>query len=518
MKINVAVKRRIYRLRSCTHVAGDKCKALFNTKRDDPRLEREVDACHEKDCADPSKLHRSSETSSLDHLLPPNEGGHVVDTSLSKSRSKAPEVAIEANPASLSSDPWTYNGEGAKCLTDGPTKLILANDGNKSCMAIIPSTDLTIRLQETIKESRKVSDAEDAYVPKIAKLRDMCENFQEEITDIRSAIARFQNHSRHTDVDLRVEGLHQRAIKLERKREWAGKKKDEYERLLKNKQTTQRSNVLYMLAYIEEAFVDSKLIDPLPPAAPVGQTKSKIAFSDTASYREAFGLDGNSQESSEALDEKSLQSQSSGIPIWEDPDYDLYEPAPTKATTDAEAVIWRYESSMTRLRVMQQDFNGREKRFEREAWERMERQAAGEDVESDLTFDHRQIHKTRELANRLTEAENLVEAAKTDAVAMGVQIPASDIESGFVDDVDDGYRISSEAREAATVDKGSIAKWMAEIPEEDFEGMTDVDLDDWDCRSVAISESGSMVAEGSDRRRIDKWRSMCEATKRDICV
>ncbi|KAI7531113.1 hypothetical protein KC331_g14298 [Hortaea werneckii] len=518
MKINVAVKQRIYLLRNCTHVAGNKFKSLFNIKRDDPKLERQVDACHGQDCVNSSKLHGSSETSLLDHPLPPVEGGHIVDTSPLKSRSKLQEVETEASPSSLSGGPWIYNGEGAKCLTDGPTKLVLASDGRKPCMTIIPSTDLAIRLQETIKESRKVSDAEDTYLPKIAKLRDMCESFQEEIADIRSAIARFQNHSRHTDVDLRVDGLHQRATKLERKKEWAERKKDDHERLLKNKQTAQRSNVLYMLAYIEDAFVDSKLVDPLPPAAPVSRSKSEIAFSDTASYREAFGLDEKSQENSKALGEGSLQSKSSGIPIWEDPDYDLYEPAPTKATNDAEAVIWRYESAMTRLRVMQQDFDDREERFEQEAWDRMERQAAGEDVESDLAFDHGQIQKTRELANRLTEAEDLVEAAKIDAVAMGVQIPDSDIESGFVDDVDDGYRISSEAREAAGVDKHSIAKWMNEIPEEDFEGMIEADVDEWDCRSVAISESGSMVAEGSDRRRIDKWRSMCEAIKRDISI
>ncbi|KAI7184737.1 hypothetical protein KC363_g7552 [Hortaea werneckii] len=516
MKINVAVKQRIYRLWTCTHVAGNRLKLLFNIKRDDSKLEREVVTYHGRDCVDPSKLRGSSETSSQDSPLPRNEGGPRVDTPPLKSPSIVQEITGEVEPATLPGDRWIYNGEGAQCLTDGPTKLVLANDGEKPCMAIIPNTDLTIRLQETIKESRKVSDAEDAYLPKIAKLRDMCESLQEEITDINSAIARFQTHSRHTDVEQRIEGLQQRATKLERRKGWADNKKNGYERLLKNKQTTQRSNVLYMLAYIEDAFVDSKLADPLPPAAPVSQAKSGIAFSDTASYREAFGLDENPPKAPKALDERSLQSQSSGIPIWEDPDYDLYESAPKEATNEAEAVIWGYESAMTRLRAMQRDFDDREERFEQEAWDRMERQAAGEKVESDLAFDHRQIQKTRELARRLTEAEDLVEAAKTNAVAMGVQIPSSGIESGFVDDVDDGYRISSEVREAASVDKDSIARWMTEIPEEDFGGLTDVDLDDWDCRSVAISESGSMVAEGSDRRRIDKWRSMCETTRQEI--
>ncbi|KAI7270357.1 hypothetical protein KC345_g7451 [Hortaea werneckii] len=507
----------ILRLRNCAHAAGSKFKSLVNKKRDDLKLRRENNYAGQ-DCVDPNKLHGSSETTFLNSQLPQDHGGHDADACLSKPRPKPQEINVEVNTASLSGEPWMYNGEGTKYLSDGPTKLVLASDGTKPCMAVIPSTDLAIRLEETIIESREVSDAEDVLLPKITKLRGMCESYEEEIKDIRSAIARFQTHSRHTDVERRIEVLIQRAASLEKKKKWAEKKKDDYERLLKNKQAAQRSNVLYMLAYLVDAFVDSKLVDPLPPAAPVSQAKSKIAFSDTASYREAFELDENAQKESETLEKRSLQSKSSSIPIWEDPAYDLYEPAPKKATNEAEAVIWSYESAMTRLRVMQQDFDDREEQFEREALDRMERQAAGEEVESDLAFDHRQIQKTRELANRLNEAEDLVEAAKTHAVAMGVQIPASDIESGFVDDVDDGYRISSEAREAASVDKNSIAKWMTDLPKEDFEGTTNVDLDDWDCRSVAISESGSMVAEGSDRRRIDKWRSMCETTRREISI
>ncbi|KAI7499317.1 hypothetical protein KC367_g4566 [Hortaea werneckii] len=495
MRITLAVKQRIVRFRHCARTAGSTFKSFVKKKRDGSKLAKEQYNCAGKDCVDLNKLHGSSESSYPNTELPQDHVGHDADACLSKSCPKTQEVKNAVNATPLSGDPWMFNGEGTKYLSDGPTKLVLASDGSKPCMAIIPSTDLAIRLEETIIESREVSDAEDNYLPKITKLSDMCDSFEEEIKDIRSAVVKFKTHSSNSDVERRIEKLDQRAAQLEKKRDWAEKKKNDCERLLKNKQATQRSNVLYMLAYLDDAFVDN-----------------------IASYREAFGLDENPPKTPWALDERSLQSQSSGIPIWEDPDYDLYESAPKEATTEAEAVIWSYESAMTRLRAMQRDFDDREERFEREAWDRMERQAAGEEVESDVAFDHRQIQKTRELAQRLTEAEDLLEAAKTNAVALGVQIPASEIESGFVDDVDDGYRISSEVREAASVDKDSITKWMTEIPEENLEERTDVDLDDWDCHSVAISESGSMVAGGSDRRRIDKWRSMCETTRREISI
>ena len=38
---------------------------------------------------------------------------------------------------------------------------------------------------------------------------------------------------------------------------------------------------------------------------------------------------------------------------------------------------------------------------------------------------------------------------------------------------------------------------------------TDVDMDEWDARSVSISESNSMIDESWMQAKIDKWRAMC---------
>jgi hypothetical protein len=59
----------------------------------------------------------------------------------------------------------------------------------------------------------------------------------------------------------------------------------------------------------------------------------------------------------------------------------------------------------------------------------------------------------------------------------------------------------------AHVDRGRIERWMASEDEkpEDFE------CDEWDSKTVDISNSVSAVADSpKSRRRIDHWRSICE--------
>jgi len=82
-----------------------------------------------------------------------------------------------------------------------------------------------------------------------------------------------------------------------------------------------------------------------------------------------------------------------------------------------------------------------------------------------------------------------------------------DQQSGFVDYPDDGYRESMEAAMVAHVDHDSIQKWMQG---EDDSRNHSTECDQWDSRSVDLCDSVSVVAQGRDRKRIDRWRSACD--------
>ncbi|KAK4634779.1 hypothetical protein CLAFUW4_00110 [Fulvia fulva] len=119
----------------------------------------------------------------------------------------------------------------------------------------------------------------------------------------------------------------------------------------------------------------------------------------------------------------------------------------------------------------------------------------------------------------LIQAEQEYSTAKAALVAAGVQPPGSHIESGFVDNVDDGYRISEECDITGCVDIKRIESWLADLPDielsahdtEDESAAEPGDIDRWDFVEVALWESRSMVAEGAARRRIDKWRAQAAA-------
>jgi hypothetical protein len=72
-----------------------------------------------------------------------------------------------------------------------------------------------------------------------------------------------------------------------------------------------------------------------------------------------------------------------------------------------------------------------------------------------------------------------------------------------------------EADIVAHVDRGRIEKWMDE--ENDKQDQSP-DCDNWDSESVDFGDSISVVAEGKGRKRIDRWRSMCELMKLEIQV
>jgi hypothetical protein len=133
-----------------------------------------------------------------------------------------------------------------------------------------------------------------------------------------------------------------------------------------------------------------------------------------------------------------------------------------------------------------------------------EENAEGRIETTKTDFDVCLLHQAQVATGALIQAEQEFEAAKEHAR-----------ESGFLDYADDGYRESMEADIAAHVDRGRIEKWMDE--ENDKQDQSP-DCDNWDSESVDFGDSISVVAEGKGRKRIDRWRSMCELTKLEIQV
>ncbi|KXT02370.1 hypothetical protein AC578_215 [Pseudocercospora eumusae] len=212
-------------------------------------------------------------------------------------------------------------------------------------------------------------------------------------------------------------------------------------------------------------------------------------------------------------------SDSESLRIERDVEEDVPAESLPESENDIEGLLYDFDIYRQQLDAATEQFELREMQFDEELREYNDRVLAGSDVESLSEIELRQLQKSRELTRTLIEAEGEFDLAKAALLNAGIQPPGSDIASGFVDDVDDGYRISAERDWIVNVDSNRIHRWLGEIPDETQLESSESDddshireSDPWSAREVEICDSWSMVADGAQRRRIDKWRALAAAT------
>lgn len=69
----------------------------------------------------------------------------------------------------------------------------------------------------------------------------------------------------------------------------------------------------------------------------------------------------------------------------------------------------------------------------------------------------------------------------------------------------------------ASTPSPTVRKWLSKVPEGGETGSVgdyaQLEADEWDAEEVGISDSVSLVAEGRQRSRIDRWQDACLAEK-----
>ena len=84
-----------------------------------------------------------------------------------------------------------------------------------------------------------------------------------------------------------------------------------------------------------------------------------------------------------------------------------------------------------------------------------------------------------------------------------------------------GYTISKEQELVASVPSPTVRRWLDKVPEGVEVGSPSFgdggrsESDEWEAEEVGISDSVSLVAEGRERARIDRWRQACVGEKRE---
>jgi hypothetical protein len=90
-----------------------------------------------------------------------------------------------------------------------------------------------------------------------------------------------------------------------------------------------------------------------------------------------------------------------------------------------------------------------------------------------------------------------------------------------MDDEGLGYTISKEQELVASVPSPIVRRWLDKVPEgvevesPSFGDRGRSESDEWEAEEVGISDSVSLVAEGRERARIDRWRKACVGEKQE---
>ena len=190
-------------------------------------------------------------------------------------------------------------------------------------------------------------------------------------------------------------------------------------------------------------------------------------------------------------------------------------PAHEEALSDEELerrmALEELDNAADNLNALRERFTGVAAEERQAMWNYNELAAAG-----NVTFPVEEMHlyllkQSMDLTRALIEAEERCEQAEAHARALRVLGNTFDQQSHFLD-YDDDDEISSfhGSENGERARNAFIEEWRSNVPESSPEAETP-EVDDWDYQSIQIGDSLSDVDYTRNRRRIDRWRFICES-------
>ena len=457
---------------------GEEANALF--------IEKHTAAVSSEEAADVPSSEKDSATPSGQEEAdaPSNEKG--TDTSSGEEAADASPNKKSKAATDLSID-YTFEGEDENDYTAGPSKMVFAKDGTKLCAAIAPSYDLSQRLQIVARDNRRLKRAEENLAKNHDYLNSRLVDTRQE-REWLEKIATPKNDIAANEMRARINEL--RSAEDQILQELCDTRADVHELWTQMKQPIRE-----ILGMMDDTFVRCNLL-PSPTADQ--QSETEITPIEDGAKSEDVEME---EAPSDEADVRSTDS-------------------PEDRGELERHHLDNYGAAKLKLVEVERQFDFRLHRHNQELQAFRAREAAGEDVGSRTDFCLNQHLDSRRLTRELIEAEEGFERVRAEVVEAGVDVYDIDQTSVFVDYGDNRYPVSLEHEMAQSAPRPRIEGWREAIPAGDtaFQnppGHDEVQVDDWDARSVEVWDSLSAVAPGSDRRRIDRWRGMCVPTEAD---
>lgn len=379
---------------------------------------------------------------------------------------------------------WSEH-EDPEDYTDGPVRMVAASDGLKRCCALLMTFDFSAKVQRALQAER------DFLQLKKTSLKQRKISMRLEC-DLNCEIS---NH------ELRISALERKEDPDEAKINSLKEERSYLQRMLKGVEIDEQCNLSLVKsqldnlqriqaeanAHLEEAFVCARLLD-----ANEQRPESPIEYLDLKEEYQRFRQAQDDNESGRSI--ASLD--------------DEYHVQPRQLTPEEEArqnLVDAFWEARELLVEAQSAFDDKERRRALDAQAReaaIERGAAPEDT-SQEQFDLRWLERFRGLTRELIEAEEAYSRANTDALEAGIDMNGGDETSVY-----SGEEVCTSSAECyVSGPQPAVEGWLRDPSDPVSPSFVDKELevDDWDIRTVDIGSSISALVKGGARKRIDEW-------------
>jgi len=353
--------------------------------------------------------------------------------------------------------------------TDGPDRAITVNDGAKECISFLLTEETVLRLVEIAQKRKDFRELSRTY-QEVSRDADIGQGFLDYFPImLEDATTQEEYDQLNRDLEQRKPDI---LKDIERK---------EY---LKSEMQSQNEALDYTRDLAEGAFEQVLLDAQLLPEG-----------------REEYAKN---------LGEESSDMGASAIPNTPKEEQNFVN------ENRSEDLDPREELDLARQMVFElQDKFDHEREFQEQKvteYRQLQQQGLVNFPISELDLFH--VKQRAETTRALIEAEEALEQARARARGLGMLENEPDQESGFVDGIDDGSSVCDDfAADVSDLNPTTVQAWVSRVAEAQDEHLVEPDVDEWDSRSVSMSDSISVVADGKWRKRIDRWHYIEDSTR-----
>ena len=348
--------------------------------------------------------------------------------------------------------------------TDGPSRIVKVNDGTKDCIAFMLTEETVMLLADVIRKRKGVRSLVHNY-QKISHIAGTGQDFLDYApVMLEEATSQEEYHNLTKDIE-------RRQLEISRDVE----RRDCLEKQLHSKEQDLNDSRDHLEDDLERMLVEAKL------AHDHGQDRIYLEMMSSTDIPED--------------DEMSAQQSPTAETELADPD--LMED------------VW---SARQRLFEAQVEFDELPELQEQQKRQyrclRREEQADFPESELDLL----QLQDARRATRALIEAEEAFKEVRARVHGDGI----------FSNDIDSEITLSEYTSMGSgagydpalmnpSFEPTRVQAWAEKVSQCQGQEDTDPEVDEWDSRTVTVSDSISVIAEGNERRLIDRWECICDS-------